>query len=311
MSRKQPLWDPGSLTESPNPATAELDDLSTLELVLRINAEDHRVPEAVAHQAERIAAAIDAIAERMQRGGRLIYLGAGTSGRLGVLDAAECPPTFGTAPGQVLGLIAGGEKALTQAVEGAEDDGVAGGVALKQVQLQPQDSVVGIAASGRTPFVLGGIQMARAVGALTIGLACNHPSPLTEQVEIAITPLVGPEVILGSTRLKAGTAQKLVLNTISTGVMVRLGKTYGNLMVDLQASNAKLKRRAERMVALACDLEAAAAAQLLQACGGEVKTAILVALLGCSAQEARQHLQQANGRIRQVLHSALSNSLKP
>ncbi|MCF2972785.1 N-acetylmuramic acid 6-phosphate etherase [Synechococcus sp. Nb3U1] len=311
MSLMQPLWDPGSLTESRNPATAEIDDLSTLELVQQINAEDRRVPEAVAHEAKRIAAAIEAIAERMQRGGRLIYIGAGTSGRLGVLDAAECPPTFSTQPGQVIGLIAGGEKALTQAVEGAEDDGEAGALALRTLSLQARDSVVGIAASGRTPFVLGGIQAARGVGALTVGLACNHPSPLTEQVDIAIAPLVGPEVILGSTRMKAGTAQKLVLNTISTGVMIRLGKTYGNLMVDLQASNAKLKRRAERMVALACDLDATTAAQLLEACGGEVKTAILVALMGCSAQEARQHLQQANGRIRQVLHSALPDSSQP
>ncbi|MCJ2543614.1 MAG: N-acetylmuramic acid 6-phosphate etherase [Cyanobacteriota bacterium] len=298
-------WDPGSLTESRNPATLEIDNLSTLELVQRINAEDRRVPEAVANQAEPIAAAIDAIAQRMRQGGRLIYLGAGTSGRLGVLDAAECPPTFGTSPGQVIGLIAGGEKALTQAVEGAEDDPEAGALALQNLELQTCDSVVGIAASGRTPFVLGGIQAARKSGALTIGLACNHPSPLTEQVDIAIAPLVGPEVILGSTRMKAGTAQKLVLNTLSTGVMIRLGKTYGNLMVDLQASNAKLKRRAERMVALACDLDAATATQLLQACDGEVKTAILVALMGCSPQEARQHLQQAHGRIRQVLNSAL------
>lgn len=306
MVSPQLAWDPGSLTESPNPATAEIDRLSTWELVKRINAEDRRVPEAVAAQAEPIAQAIDAIAERMSRGGRLIYIGAGTSGRLGVLDAAECPPTFGTSPTQVVALIAGGEKALTQAVEGAEDDAEAAARALEGLHLQAQDSVVGIAASGRTPYVLGGIQAARSIGALTIGLACNHPSPLTEQVDIAIAPLVGPEVILGSTRMKAGTAQKLVLNTISTGVMIRLGKTYGNLMVDLQASNAKLKQRAERMVALACDLDPAAAAQLLQACDGEVKAAILVALLGCSAQEARQHLQQAQGNIRQVLDSVLA-----
>ncbi|MEN9231689.1 MAG: N-acetylmuramic acid 6-phosphate etherase [Thermostichus sp. DG02_5_bins_236] len=306
---KEHNWDPASLTESLNPATADLDALSTLELVLRINAEDRCVPEAVAGQAKPMAAAIDAIAERMQKGGRLIYFGAGTSGRLGVLDAAECPPTFSTQPGQVVGLIAGGERALTQAVEGAEDDGEAGALALGNLDLQRRDSVVGIAASGCTPFVLGGIQAARQVGALTIGLACNHPSPLTEQVDIAIAPLVGPEVILGSTRMKAGTAQKLVLNTLSTGVMVRLGKTYGNLMVDLQANNTKLKRRAERMVALACDLDPAAAAHLLQACNGEVKTAILVALLGCSAQQARQHLQKAHGRIRQVLDSALPQHL--
>ncbi len=297
-------WDPGSLTESPNPATAEIDRLSTLELVRRINAEDRRVPAAVAAQAEPIAQAIDAIAERMGRGGRLIYVGAGTSGRLGVLDAAECPPTFGTSPTQVVALIAGGEKALTQAVEGAEDDAEAAAFALESLHLQAQDSVVGIAASGRTPYVLGGIQAARSIGALTIGLACNHPSPLTEQVDIAIAPLVGPEVILGSTRMKAGTAQKLVLNTLSTGVMIRLGKTYGNLMVDLRASNAKLKQRAERIVALACDLDPTTAAQVLQTCNGEVKTAILVALMGCSVQEARRQLQQAQGSIRQVLDSA-------
>ncbi len=305
MTPSQPTWDPGSLTESRNPATIEIDCLSTLELVQRINAEDQHVPEAVASQAAPIAQAIDAIAERMRQGGRLIYIGAGTSGRLGVLDAAECPPTFSIQPGQVMALIAGGEKALTQAVEGAEDDGQAGALALRNLDIQAQDSVVGIAASGRTPFVLGGIQAARKSGALTIGLACNHPSPLTEQVDIAIAPLVGPEVILGSTRMKAGTAQKLVLNTISTGVMIRLGKTYGNLMVDLQASNAKLKRRAERMVALACALDAATAAQLLQTCDGEVKTAILVALTGCSAPEARRQLQQAHGSIRRVLNSAL------
>ena len=221
------------VTEARNPATALIDTVSTLEMVRLLNAEDRTVAAAVAGEAERIAAAIDAIAARMAQGGRLIYLGAGTSGRLAALDAAECPPTFGTAPGQVLALLAGGERAIRHAVEGAEDDREAGARDVAAQQVTPLDSVVGIAASGRTPYVLGGMAEARRGGCLVVSLACHHPSPMAELADLWIAPVTGPEALTGSTRLKAGTAQKLVLNMLSTAAMIRLGKTYGNLMVDV------------------------------------------------------------------------------
>lgn len=266
-----------------------------------INREDRKVAEAVGVEAHAIAAAIDAIAIRMQAGGRLIYMGAGTSGRLGVLDAAECPPTFNTQPGQVIALIAGGSQAITQAVEGAEDDRDAAVQDLQAMGLSDHDSVVGIAASGSTPYVLAGMEAARQRGALVIGLACNRPSPLESWADISIAPLVGPEVIMGSTRLKAGTAQKLVLNLISTGVMIRLGKTFGHLMVDLQPTNAKLKHRSQRILELACDLSPEAAAHQLQACRGEVKVAIVATLLDLAPDQARQRLIQTGGVVRSAL----------
>lgn len=289
------------LTEARNPATACIDTLPTLEMARLINAEDRTVAEAVGRELEHIAAAIDAIAVRMAQGGRLIYIGAGTSGRLGVLDASECPPTFGTAPEQVIGLIAGGERAIRHAVEGAEDDREAGAADIAALQVTPLDSVVGIAASGRTPYVLGGMAEAKRRGALVLSLACHHPSPMADLADIWIAPLTGPEVITGSTRLKAGTAQKLVLNMLSTGVMIRLGKTYGNLMVDVQPSNAKLRARARRIVELACDLSPEAAQAALAACNHEVKTAIVAQLAGLSPEEARSRLARAQGVVRAAL----------
>lgn len=289
------------LTEARNPATECIDTVSTLEMVRLINAEDSAVPAAVAAELARIAAAIDAIAARMAQGGRLIYIGAGTSGRLAVLDASECPPTFGVPPEQVLALIAGGERAIRHAVEGAEDDRAAGAADLAAQQAGPLDSVVGVAASGRTPYVLGGMVEAQRRGCLVISLACHHPSPMAELAEIWIAPITGPEALTGSTRLKAGTAQKLVLNMLSTGVMVRLGKTYSNLMVDVQASNAKLRDRARRIVALACDLSPEAAEAALAACDHQVKTAIVAQLAGLSPDQARARLAQAHGAVRAAL----------
>jgi N-acetylmuramic acid 6-phosphate etherase len=291
------------ITEARNPATFEIDTLPTLDMVRLINAEDHRAAEAVAVELPAIARAIDEIFDRMREGGRLIYAGAGTSGRLGVLDASECPPTYGTLPGQVVGLVAGGLDALTHAVEGAEDDREGGARDLETLGLTVLDSVVGIAASGRTPYVLGALAQARSRGAFTISLTCDHPSPMAEASDIAITPLVGPEVITGSTRLKAGTAQKMVLNMISTGVMIRLGKTYGNLMVDVQATNAKLQARARRIVAEACGVSAEQAGALLQACDGQVKVAIVAHLAGISAAVARERLAARGGVVREALRA--------
>jgi len=301
IGHRSSVSDTAWLTEATNARTHDIDTLPTLEMVRRINAEDHRVAPAVAAELPAIARAIDAIAERMQRGGRLIYIGAGTSGRLGVLDAAECPPTFSTSPDQVIALIAGGERALTHAIEGAEDDADAGARDIAAHDVSARDSVVGITASGRTPYVLGGLREAKRRGAFVVGVACNRPSPLEEIADVSIAPLVGPEVIAGSTRLKAGTAEKMVLNMLSTGTMIRLGKTFGNLMVDVQATNAKLRERARRIVARACDISDAVADELLARCNGEVKTAIVVARAGVSPEEARQRLRAANGVVRVAL----------
>lgn len=236
-------------TESRNPASERIDALTPLEFVRVMNGEDTRVAEAVGREAEPIARSIEVIADRLRRGGRLIYLGAGTSGRLGVLDASECPPTFSTPPEMVIGLIAGGSAALTRAVEGAEDHPEYAVADLRGVSLSAGDVVVGIATSGRTPYVIGGLDYARSVGAFAIGLVCTADSALAASADLMIAPVVGPEIITGSTRLKAGTATKLVLNMLTTGAMVQLGKTYGNLMVDLQATNAKLVARTRRIVA--------------------------------------------------------------
>ncbi|MEN9245163.1 MAG: anhydro-N-acetylmuramic acid kinase [Thermostichales cyanobacterium SRBZ-1_bins_19] len=287
--------------EASNPRSRDLDRLSTLALVELFNREDAQVAYAVAQVLPAIARAIDGISERLGRGGRLIYVGAGTSGRLGVLDAAECPPTFNTDPGQVIACIAGGSLALTQAIEGAEDDGQAAIQAMQDLRLSPVDSVVGISASGTTPYVLAALATARQQGSLTVALTCHAQAPLNRQVEIAISPEVGAEVISGSTRLKAGTAQKMVLNMISSGVMIRLGKTYGNLMVDVRAGNAKLRRRAQRLVSQICHLDPETAQALLDRCGGEVKTAILCHLRHWDPETARQQLQGRS--LRQVLSS--------
>jgi N-acetylmuramic acid 6-phosphate etherase len=294
--------DSSSLTEANNPATVEIDALSTLEMVQRINTEDMLIAPAVAHELPHIAEAIDGIVARMRLGGRLIYVGAGTSGRLGVLDAAEMPPTFGTSPELVRGLIAGGHAALTRSIEGAEDDETQGHHDLENLGINMSDAVVGLTASGRTPFVIGALRAARAAGALTIGLACNRPAPLQAVADIYIAPLVGPEVIAGSTRLKAGTAEKMVLNLISTGTMIRLGKTYGNLMVDVQPANAKLRVRSRRIVERVCGLGPEAAEKLLASCDGQVKTALVAGLAGISPEAARRHLAQANDAVRAALN---------
>lgn len=291
----------GLSTERANTATAQIDCQSAVEIARLMNAEDATVASAVGAQIEQIGAAIEGIAARMARGGRLIYFGAGTSGRLGVLDASECPPTFGTDPALVVGWLAGGTRALTHATERLEDDTQAGEAAIEELGIGALDSVVGLTASGRTPYVLGAMDAARARGAFTIGVACNAPSRLAERVEVMIAPVTGPEVIAGSTRLKAGTAQKMVLNMLSTGSMIRLGKTFGNLMVDLNASNAKLRERAIRIVQEATELPHELAAEALDAANGETKTAIVAVLAGVSADDARALLDDGNGSVRAAL----------
>ncbi|MFG2825742.1 N-acetylmuramic acid 6-phosphate etherase [Kitasatospora sp. NPDC048365] len=292
-------------TEAYRPELAEIDLLPTLELARLMNAEDRTVADAVTAELPAIAAAVDAIAERMARGGRLVHAGAGTAGRLGVLDAAECPPTFNTAPGQVVGLIAGGREAVLRAVEGAEDSRELAEADLAGLALTADDTVVGISASGRTPYALAAVEHARTAGALTVGLSCNRGSALAAAAEHGIEVEVGPELLTGSTRLKAGTAQKLVLNMLSTLVMVRLGKTYGNLMVDVRATNEKLRARCHRIVALATGAEDAAVAAALAATGGEVKDAILTLLAGVDAQAAARLLAAHGGRLREALRAAL------
>ncbi|MDX6311335.1 MAG: N-acetylmuramic acid 6-phosphate etherase [Streptomyces sp.] len=291
-------------TEAFRPELAEIDRQPTLEIARLMNAEDAGVPAAVAAQLPAIAAAIDAIAARMARGGRLVYAGAGTAGRLGVLDASECPPTFNTPPEQVLGLIAGGPAAMVTSVEGAEDSKALAAADLDELKLTPDDTVVGIAASGRTPYAVGAVEHARALGALTVGLSCNAGSALAAAAEHGIEVVVGPEFLTGSTRLKAGTAQKLVLNMLSTITMIRLGKTYGNLMVDVRASNEKLRARSRRIVTLATGAEAEAVEAALAATGGEVKPAILVVLGGVDGPTAARLLADAGGHLRAALASA-------
>jgi N-acetylmuramic acid 6-phosphate etherase len=288
-------------TERPNPATANLDQLPTLQLVEIINREDAQVAAAVAQALPQIAETIDRAAERMRRGGRLIYFGAGTSGRLGVLDASECPPTFSAPPGLVVGIMAGGDKALRSSVEEVEDQAEAGAADLQAIQLSALDTAVGLTASGRTPYVLGGLRYARSIGALAVGLACNRPAELSAVAEIAILAPVGSEVLSGSTRLKSGTAQKMILNMLSTGVMVRLGKTYGNLMIDLRPTNGKLRVRAARLLCQAGGIDETRAQALLEASSWEVKTALVMAKLGCHAEEARRRLAEAGGFVRKVI----------
>jgi N-acetylmuramic acid 6-phosphate etherase len=289
------------LTEATRPELNEIDLAPTAELVALMGAEDATVPQAVAAAAPAIVAAIDAIAERMARGGRLIYIGAGTAGRVGMLDAVECPPTFNSPPGQVVALLAGGEGAFRGATEQAEDDVETAPVQLANLGIGPDDSVVGIAASGRTPYVLAGMAYARSRGALTVGLSCNPRSQLSDAVDYPIEVVVGPEFIAGSTRLKAGTAQKLVLNMISTITMVRLGKTLGNLMVDVQATNEKLRARAVRIIAQASGVDEQSAAAALAAAGGDTRVAIVALGRGVDSREARRHLDAYGGDLRRAL----------
>jgi N-acetylmuramic acid 6-phosphate etherase len=288
-------------TESRNPASERLDALSALELVRLMNDEDASVAAAVGKEAESIARAIEGISERMRRDGRLIYVGAGTSGRLGVLDAAECPPTFNSDPWQVVGVIAGGSEALVRAIEGAEDSPEQGAEDLAGIGLEEKDAVVGIATSGRTPYVLGALEYARKTGCLTVAVACNRGAEVALRADLPIVPIVGPEILSGSTRLKAGTATKMVLNMLSTGAMVRLGKTYGNLMVDLRATNEKLRARTVRIVTATTGLSAGDSQRLLDRCGGELKTAIVAERRGVSPAEARRRLSNAGGRLRIAL----------
>ncbi len=289
------------LTEQPNPASASIDALPTEEVLRIINSEDRKVAGAVQAEIPAIARGVDAIVARFQQGGRLFYIGAGTSGRLGVLDASECPPTFSVPPDMVQGIIAGGESALSRAAETTEDDPVIGRRDLTARGFTGGDVLVGIAASGRTPYVLGAVAEARRLGAVTIGISCTPDSELSRAVEIAITPLVGPEVLAGSTRLKSGTAQKLVLNMLSTGAFIRMGYVYGNLMVNVQPRNTKLVDRARRIVALAAGVPYARAEELLAASGNSVRTAILMGKSGMSREEAERRLAGAGGRISKAL----------
>ena len=288
-------------TEGQNPLSKDLDRLDALEIVRLINAEDAGIADAVAKVATPIASAIDVIADRLSRGGRLVYSGAGTSGRLGVLDAVECPPTFNTSPDQVIGLIAGGKDALFRAVEGAEDSPEQGAEDLREVKLDSRDVVVGIAASGRTPYVLGALDYARETGAATIGLSCNPESELLHHAELNIIPVVGPEVLTGSTRMKAGTVTKMILNMLTTGAMVRLGKTCGNLMVDVQATNKKLAERSIRIVQALTSATRTQAQGSLESCSGEVKLAVIVLQLDVSPEQALELLQEAQGHLGAVL----------
>ncbi|MFC7218739.1 N-acetylmuramic acid 6-phosphate etherase [Streptomyces polyrhachis] len=293
-------------TEAFRPELSEIDRLPTLEIARLMNGEDASVAAAVARRLPEIAAAIDAAAERMARGGRLVYLGAGTAGRLGVVDASECPPTFATDPSRVVGLIAGGETAIRSAVEGAEDSRELAAEALDALGVGPDDTVVGISASGRTPYAVGGVEHARALGALTVGLSCNAGSALAAAADHGIEVVTGPELIAGSTRLKAGTAQKLVLNMISTLTMIRLGKTYGNLMVDVRASNEKLRARSRRIVALATGAAEEEVERALAATDGEVKPAILTLLASVDGPTAVELLAASGGHLRAALRAAVS-----
>lgn len=287
-------------TEARNPETLDLDHLDTVQLVTALNREDHKVPGAVQQVLPQVAQAVELIAARLRQGGRLFYTGAGTSGRLGVLDASECPPTFGVSPHVVQGIMAGGPNALVRPEEGAEDDPAAGAADLRSRNVGPADVVVGIAASGRTPYVIGALQEARRAGAATVALACTAQARIADYADVAILPVPGPEAVMGSTRLKAGSAQKLVLNMLSTAAMVKLGKVYTNLMVDMLPSNAKLRTRAVRMVVLATGAAAADAALALQECG-HVKPAILHLLSGAPAAACRQALERAGGVVRVAL----------
>lgn len=291
------------MTETRNPDTMTLDQMSALELVTVMNREDYKVPEAIALALPQIASTVEVVEQAFRKGGRLFYLGAGTSGRLGVLDASECPPTFGVDPGMVVGLIAGGDRALRFPVEGAEDDRSLGKQDLMDHNLVPSDVVIGIAASGRTPYVLGALDYAHSIGCKTAAIACNLHSAIGQAADIAIEVSVGPEVLTGSTRLKAGSAQKMILNMITTGAMVRTGKAYQNLMVDVVQSNEKLRTRAENIVMAATDVSREQARHTIDEANGKVKLAITMILTGKDAASAQALLDQSGGSV----HNALGN----
>lgn len=288
-------------TESRNQNTLNIDKVSTLEMVKMINNEDKKVAEAVEAELPRIAEAIDEIAIRMNKGGRLIYIGAGTSGRLGILDASECPPTYGVSEELVQGVIAGGHEAIFRAKEGAEDSKELALEDLKNKKITENDIIVGLAASGRTPYVIGGLEYANEVGAMTIAITCNAGSEVSKSAKISIAPVVGPEVVTGSTRLKSGTAQKLVLNMLSTGTMIKLGKVYGNLMVDVRATNEKLVERAKKIVCEATGVTREEAGKYLEETNSDVKLSIFMILSKLEKEEARKVLEESKGYIAEAL----------
>jgi len=293
----------GLVSEDRNPRSMGIDLMSTPEILAIINTEDHLVPDAVGKVLPQIARAVDAIVAAFNAGGRLVYIGAGTSGRLGVLDASECPPTFGVPSDMVTGIIAGGPRALMYSTEGAEDRADTGATDLRAVNLTSTDVVVGIAVSGRTPYVIGALTYAKSIGATAVGLTCNPASAIAQMADISIAPIVGPEVLTGSTRLKSGSAQKLVLNMLTTASMIRIGKTYQNLMVDMNASNEKLVARAIRIVMQATDCDEATAEAALLGAGNDVKLAILTTLTGQSVDDARSAIAGAGGFLRRAIDS--------
>lgn len=290
-------------TEQRNTSSTKLDSMNARQIAELMNQQDQLVASAVEAELDSISEAIEAIHASLRAGGRLVYIGAGTSGRLGVLDASECPPTFNSPPEMVVGLIAGGDRALRTPIEGAEDDPDQAARDLTAIDFGGKDILMGIATSGRTPYVIGGLQFARNLGAKTIGFVCNANSKMHGEADIMIAPIVGPEILSGSTRLKSGTATKMVLNMLTTGAMVLLGKTYGNLMVDLRATNSKLKERSVRIVSELTELDARESLKLLQQCDGEVKTAIVMQLNQVSASEARKRLTENDGHLRSALDS--------
>ena len=290
-------------TEQRNPKTMELDSFSPIEIARVMNEENTNVIKAIDEVLPQVASAIEWAGEALNAGGRIIYMGAGTSGRLGVLDAVECPPTFGVSYDTVVGLIAGGEGAFVKAAEGAEDNAEAGAADLAALELESRDIVIGIAASGRTPYVIGGLRYANEAGCRTVAIACNKDSAAGAEAQLAIEPVTGPEVLTGSTRLKAGTAQKLVLNMISTGSMVAAGKVYQNLMVDVKQSNEKLRVRAQNIVMMATECTREQAAEALEACHHHVKGAIAMLLLGCDATAAEAALDEAHGHVRAAVEA--------
>ncbi|WP_069286013.1 N-acetylmuramic acid 6-phosphate etherase [Aerococcus urinaeequi] len=288
-------------TEKRNPNTMHLDQMSVGQVLELMNKEDQQVPEAIAEALGQIEAAVETIIQSLKAGGRLIYFGAGTSGRLGVLDAAECVPTFGVSPDLVVGLIAGGDKAMVEAVEGAEDSLTLAEEDFKKLNLNANDTVVGIAASGRTPYVIGGLQYAQSIGAKTVSIACNQQAKISRFAQIPIEVDCGPEVLTGSTRLKAGTAQKLILNMLSTVSMIGIGKVYQNLMVDVQATNEKLEERSKRIIMAATECSYEEAASYFEAANQNVKVAIVMILTNLDATEASQKITAANGFVNQVI----------
>lgn len=290
-------------TEQRNPDTMNLDEMTTLQIVTEMNREDAGIPAAIRPHLPEIAKVAQWGAESLSQGGRIFYMGAGTSGRLGVLDASECPPTFGVSADTVVGLIAGGPSAIMKAVEGAEDNRELGAQDLKDHNLVQNDLVIGLAASGRTPYVIGGIEYAKSIGCRTAAITCNEGSAIGKASDCAIDVVVGPEVLTGSTRLKAGTAEKMILNMISTAAMVQIGKSYGNLMVDVVLSNEKLQVRAENIVMQATGVDRETAKRTIASAGGRCKTAITMILADCTKEEAEQRLAQADGHVRKaILH---------